>query len=271
MKITQDKLVFNNVSELGDYVSKLEAMPRAKNMSVNARGYDWDFGMDYKSALDLAVTGGGWARGAADISAMELPEINHTQDDCAPALEMSVVGFAPVVPAMLAGAPDCMMALETVEMPRKIISIGVNLAISSKVNARELFNRGRALLAAIDALQTQGYEVELWGVDRTKIDLRSYFDLQVCVKAAGEFYDAGKVAFALCSAAINRRLVFKMLESHERYYTCTCSQSYGQADDIPKGDFDVYFPVLNPKHYRSPEAASDIVFKTIYMQLNNKK
>lgn len=225
MKLNAYFYKFEHVSSFGEFTAALTPMAKANDASECQLDERWDYGMSWDESLKLAKSGGGWSEGARNLKDVKLPESHVQRLNESLTLECSPVGFMPIVANYLTNTPDSMLTYELQESPKKIISIMVNMAIPCSVDAADLLNRGRAILAAIDALQNQGYECELWASVGAKFGEESIETL-ICIKQAGELYDLAKVAFCLCSVALFRRLFLRFLEAHETLYLATL-EAYG--------------------------------------------
>jgi len=240
-----EHLEFTSLVAVAKYHADVERVPGAGEFSL--REQDADIcPMVYADALALAADGGYWADGAermvqgvADAAALRE---NYAQ----PMIHNDVAGFAPDVPAYLAGIPDCMMSYEPGDMTTAAtptVTIGVGTC-SYGVSTQSIENRGIAILSLIDSLESIGYRVQLDyvgdNIDGPKSSLKR---IRVILKRAGDHWNPGSVAFALCHPAMLRRLTVGLLERDvDSVARTTCG--YGIGDDGYINDYSLAFPFM---------------------------
>lgn len=225
-----EHLNFNSLTELARYLDSTERLPGSDDWSTRSQSahecsFTWD------ESINLARNGGYWAEGATKLvqgvtDAAALRE-NYTK----PMISNDVAGFAPDVPAYLAGVPDCMMAYDdgdmtTAQMPTVSIGIGT---FSHGVSADSVMNRGIAIMSLVDSIEAVGYRVQIdfVGDNTGKGGLKK---LRVVLKRPQDSWNPGAVAFATAHAAMLRRLTVATIErdpdSVERTHC-----GYGRGDD----------------------------------------
>ena len=256
MLISRNVYNFDSLSFYADFVGKLGRATKRAESKADI-GFDWDFGMSWAKTQEILKAGGCWEEGAKDLASVELPESAKQQTELAFSLECGPVGFAPIVPNVLAGCPETMLNATQTEQPQKIIRLNVDMSICADVDSAHLFNRGKAILTCIDALQAQGYEVELWAMNT--IEWRNQrLNVNVCVKQAGEYYELGKTAFCLCSVALFRRLFLRLIEAHTFFADCA-SDSYGSPRHTQLEGINIQPIGYKDYRYATPEKALDKV------------
>src|SRR5262249_20209749 len=108
---------------------------------------------------------------------------------------------------------------------------------SSHVDAECIYNRGAAILAAIDPLESAGVRVEV-DLDET-IEARrgKVFRRTIPLKAADDPVDRDKLAFAICHPSTLRRLIFRLHEQQGRKrWEEMGAGTYGHPRDPDVGD-----------------------------------
>ncbi len=240
-----EHLEFTSLVAIAKYHADVERLPGAGEFSI--REQDTDIcPMNYDDAIALAADGGYWADGAdrmvqgvADAAALRE---NYAQ----PMIHNDVAGFSPDVPAYLAGIPDCMLAYEPGDMTTAAtptVTIGVGTC-SYNVNTQSIENRGIAILSLIDALESIGYRVQLDYVgDNIAGEEGTLKRIRVILKKAGDHWNPGSVAFALCHPAMLRRLIVGLIERDPASVERT-QCGYGKGDDGYINDYSLAFPFM---------------------------
>ncbi len=211
---------------LGDLFHHIDSTPRHKGAGESSqkegRGHTWDMGIGYAGAVTLAKARE-WREGADQIRRGVLHMESAPQSlGSSMQLTHDVAGFAPDVPAYLAGEPESMFWIEPGEaqLAGPIISIGVQIICSAGTKANVMLNRGIALLTAIDSLESAGYRCELTAVYAAGSD-KDGMIWEHQVKAPGDQWNPGAVAFPLAHIGFARRLGFAMQERCPRAWKCT--------------------------------------------------
>ena len=247
---------YHSMSEFGAAVASLPPRHgKARDSSITMH-LDECNGFTQQAAIATAKKGGLWPEGARNLMAVTLNDSDFMRDGPLHRLNSAVTGFAPLVPAYLSGLPDSMLSIDSEAGSRKIIKIGVQVGRSFHVKQQESLNRGRAILSCIDAIEKQGYSVELWAIWRNigEGNNAPKSDIQVRIKASDEAYTPASAAFALCSAAFQRRLCWRVIESCRKGYRLSAKKhcyGYGSKNmsdfDIGLGYFDDGYPHRNAK------------------------
>lgn len=203
-------------------------------------------GIDYggwtrDKAISVALAGGDWLEGAQQIKPVDLDVAHLTADGTLPqpTLVTDVAGFAPCVPLLYSGSPECMFALEPEDSPAKILRVGVHIGRTAETTSEQVFNRGNAILSVVNALQLLGYQCEIWALWHNAYRGVSCH-VSTCIKQASEFWDPSAVAFALCHPAFSRRLTWRLAESR-RDVLDRMLGSYGNGAAADLSAFDLAF------------------------------
>lgn len=266
---------YNSVLEFGQAVKSVGPRLRTAQDHSETEKHATN-GFTFDTALECALHGGNWAEGAQNLLSVELKDSDWSKESLKPQLKQCVAGAVPLVPVWLAGQPDNMLTTEFEHIPSKIIKIGVHVGRSYNIKDEESLNRGRAILACIDALEAQGYSCELWAVWRNapKSGL-SCSNISVCLKQSNEAYSPASVAFALCSTAFQRRLCWRLIESCPKSWgLATKSNKYGHGGSAYLADFDIALPYFDHNQYNyfcTPKKALNTVEKIFDIFLSNQK
>lgn len=260
---------FGGVTALAQHLIKSDRIDgsgdSAQSRSASA---DWDLSMGWDKALTLASQGGQWDDGAAALQTARV-EIDRMRTN-APALERvrSVAGYMPDVPSYLAGLPQAMWTdAEPEEAPRsraKVLRVGVAASYSAGATSEHVMNRGAAIMSCVDALESEGFRVEVCAVIIAADDYNDQsYRWDVVIKQSDQDWTPGAVAFALAHPAFNRRLAFGLKERCAKAYRNTKAGGYNseQANYIDGSAYDLWLPRLcvhnmKPFAKRSTSAAA---------------
>ena len=242
---------FDSMVELAEHTSTRK---KPKGNRIGAK-----CSMDYVDATTTAQSGGYWENGV-DRMVDTATDTATAQELDRPAIGLEQCGFAPCVPAYMAGSPDNMLAFSAVEPTRKLLRVGVSVAYSCRVTGEQVANRGRAILANVNALERAGYRVELIAVWGAKAGNRSV-QVSMTVKESHDAYAPTSVAFALTEDGFARRLLWTAaadLGRTGKYFDENCM---GYPTDLnAAADFDIWLPSFKQgKVFDTQEEADSII------------
>ena len=261
---------FENIRALGLAVEAARPHPKSR---CSSGGINPDFygSLTFKEAVAAAKSGGYWPEGANNLLSVELKQSDIENELSAPALISALAGFAPLVPAFLAGQPDNMLAFDCEPTPARVLRLSVECTTASAVSSEAIFNRGRAILAVIVELEKQGYSISLdahtYSVFIRKSAANLTFETCVTLKNAGESLSPSALTFPLCNAAYSRRCIFRLKEACPTFYRATTGKNgYGRVIPSykPHG-YNAHFPCIDEDHqlaYETPQKALKTI-KTI--------
>lgn len=132
------------------------------------------------------------------------------------------VGACPNVPRALQGLPDAMRQVYRPPQKQKVMTVFVDMCVSSMLDKDRYQKVGGYIYQAIKAIEEQGTRVEIITgfADSIGTNRRAAEELIICpeitLKKASETLDAGRLSFALVHVGMFRRLCFKYIE------TCPC-------------------------------------------------
>lgn len=267
------RTVFNSVSDFGDFIAGLESRQLGADIASEALGTQHTNGFSLAEAITCAQAGGNWSEGARNLRAVKISDNDFKSDLLRPQFKSDVIGAFPIVPAFLAGVPDSMGALEYSEQKEKLITISVNSSVYHGVTDEQSLARGRAILAAVEALTLNGYAVELWTHYRTKWQGIAV-EIQICIKQSDQNISLASLAFALCSNAFQRRLCFRYIESSPTAWQLSAEHGYGSGFDTDNVNFDVVIPWVGPDQkasFDTPSKACSTIERLINNQLSEAK
>jgi hypothetical protein len=159
----------------------------------------------------------GWPEGRERMAAMRA-RINSVvaQKAHRPQAVYSVAGESVDIGRYLSGEPECMVEWQQEEATArgKIIRLALNASTSQAIRKDDLFLRGAAACALVDALENAGFSVEVslaWC--SSSINTNNKVQIFTVVKRAGEASEIDKLAFVLAHASTQRRFLFGVLEN----------------------------------------------------------
>lgn len=168
----------------------------------------WDLSLGYDGAYDAYT--GGWAEGARraeELAATLAPRPMGTRT----ALRRSVTGAFPNVGAHLAGAPNAMYQVSRkAAQGRPYVHLYLPVSYAARVDANTAFDKGCAMVALIDALETAGCRVAVTLTFASALATRVVERYQV--KGYGDRLDIDQIIFTAAHPAFFRRIVFALIE-----------------------------------------------------------
>ena len=177
-----------------------------------------------------------------------------------------VAGSIPNVPLYISGEPANMQYLEP-KPNRPLCKVLIEGGCSGGTESEAIFNRGVALLSAIQALERQGVAVELQYMSSCQSSTRAGFQnwlITFPIIAMGQGLDLDRVAFCLANPGMLRRVVFACQERSPKLLGQTDGYGYGEGSSrgfILPG-FDIHIPRINTRHSgdcSSLDAAHDYI------------
>jgi hypothetical protein len=155
----------------------------------------------------------------ATTQAVESASVKVTFE-AGPTWEYAPVGAFPCIPGYAAGVPENMFVPQDdgASNAKPIVRIAVNVVCSGWVDAQDIINRGAAVIALIDKIQSEGQRVEL--VAFCHVDGRNDDRIiaSVTVKRPEEPVDMDRIGFALAHPSMLRRAMFRVIECLCPYY-----------------------------------------------------
>jgi hypothetical protein len=152
-------------------------------------------------------------------------------------------GCAPIVAHALMGIPDSMIDIRRKRIP-KATKVIVDMTVSSYVNAGDITEAGKKIIAAVGKLEGEGISTEITCTVDSLLNGRQLTGMGVTVKNAGQAFNAARVSFPMSSPAFLR--VFSFL----------------QTSTLPKALFDWGYGVPVATHYENKELAE--YYRTMY-------
>ena len=147
----------------------------------------------------------------------------------------SPCGFMPIVPKVLAGDPQNMLAIRKQRYnSTKVWNIAYSVSIECEVEAYEIIETAAKVANVIASLEKDGYRVNLYIYDCSKGVRNTISTLLIKIKDSGKYLDTLRIAYPLINPSFLRRHIFAYLERLKGY-----------------GLFKGYSEVLNDKDAKS--------------------
>lgn len=272
---------FKDVTELAVYVSHptpwgapdidQEQKFRYKYMSRSSRkesAYRWDESWsgdkDFPSAVERLMFG--WPEAVAHIRDLS-GHINRSLAEKIPLVKprYDVDGASIDIGTFLEGEPEYMVSMDRRPSVVNAVDVVMNVCASAGVNSDTIRARGAVAAGLIFALDRLGIPTSLTVASANDGYKNTTMLTTVKVKDEGEPLDLSRVAYAVCSPGMLRRIMFAVWENEtedtRRMYDIP-GGGYGTVADMPLSERgDVYF---SGSHYgdhqwRTPEGAVDWV------------
>ena len=125
----------------------------------------------------------------------------------------SPCGFMPVVPKVLAGDPENMLAIKKqTYKSTKVINIAYNVAVDCTRTTEDLIETAATVANVIASLEKNGYRVNLYAYSCGRDLKYNYYSLLVKIKDSGKYLDTLRIAYPLVNPSFYRRHVFGYME-----------------------------------------------------------
>lgn len=171
-------------------------------------GFEFTRSLNWEKCIELAEQGDKLVTEQVASAAVKVTF------EAGPTWEYAPVGAFPCIPAYAAGVPeDMFVPLEDGAANSKpIVRIAVNVVCSGWVDPQDIINRGAAVVALIDKIQSEGQRVELIAFCHIEGSCNERYLMSVTVKRPEEPIDMDRVAFALAHPSMLRRCFFRVVE-----------------------------------------------------------
>lgn len=204
---------FEHMSDFLNFVER-DAHPEMGNSSRTS-SQSFAGTRSWKEAWDMATVG--WPEGTKKMAALK-DRISGVVGSYVKKLDYTyeVAGSVVDVGRFCSGEPECFMQFQdSVEEGKggKLVHLLIRADALCDVTTQEIFMRGAAILALVDALEQAGMIAEItmacanqsnWSSGRTVYS--------VIAKRAGEALELDRMAFAIANASFFRRLMFSAME-----------------------------------------------------------
>ena len=210
--------IFDTVDELVEANRKEHHKRNSDTMTV-AEFDDtrWRGCRNYNEAENLAIHG--WQDALEKSEFKNFYNKNYGEENKLVKLKNDVVGFAPIVPNVLRGIPNCMINVEKRKVKSKIIHIVYNISAIARYSGDSIMKAGMKLVSAIVPLEQQGFRIKLTAMqDFTGCDKSKGTDIFfINLKNEYKKLDLYSTMFPLMHTAMFRVIGFAW---HERSPVC---------------------------------------------------
>jgi hypothetical protein len=252
MRIWQDKnkffAVFDSISEMVRHCKNAPNGANFGNTRTSQRvDRAWTGTETYEEAEQLITEG--WEEGFKKLSDnLKDRDVDEEIQNKRFMPRTDVEGYAPCVPHVIIGRPDTMFNAEMHPKKFKIVDIILNIGVSGGTNTDEIVERGIVAMNYISQLEMAGYRCNLH-IARCGVDGGEQVFFLTKIKDSTEPFSIKRMAFPLIHPSMNRRFMFRVLESMNVGYQWT--SGYGRTEDDHADElFKIYkkafiFPSLN--------------------------
>ena len=138
----------------------------------------------------------------------------------------SPCGFMPIVPKVLAGDPQNMLAIRKERYnSTKVLNIAYNVAVDCTRTTEDLIETAAKVANVIASLEKNGYRVNLYAYSCGRDLKYNYYSLLVKIKDSGKYLDTLRIAYPLVNPSFYRRHVFGYMERLKGFYL---NRTYGK-------------------------------------------
>ena len=130
----------------------------------------------------------------------------------------SPCGFLPIVPKVLAGDPQNMLAIKKqAYKSTKVLNIAYNTTIGYQTSAEEIIETAAKVANVIASLEKNGYRVNLYAFSCGEGKRDTVYSLLVKIKDSGKYLDTLRIAYPLINPSFLRRHILAYLERIKGY------------------------------------------------------
>lgn len=132
----------------------------------------------------------------------------------------SPCGFLPIVPKVLAGDPQNMLAIKKQRYnSTKVLNVLYNITADFGIETGQMTETAAKVANVIASLEKNGYRVNLYAffAAKSKLDKHSKASCLIKIKDSGKYLDTLRIAYPLINPSFLRRHLFAYLERLEEY------------------------------------------------------
>lgn len=194
---------------MGDFVRWLDNNRTDKSRANRSTASDDFAGCPYNESVKRALGAGNPALGAMIERNLDAWDIDSLLTEGCSRWEPSRVGVMPIVPNVVAGIPETMLAQYVVhEAAKHPLTIMVDVGVSASVSAAEAARYGAAVAALVLTLQ-RVRPVELFVTDTLGDKGPKVTATVPIVRLGAAPFDPAQIAYALADVSFTRRLAFE--------------------------------------------------------------
>ena len=227
-----EKVIFNKFNSVEEFSNWLQVTPQT------AKGKEFDYSNETsKSNTEFTGTESfdvaqnllkcGDKENAAKIAAtIRKIKAQGKGNETRNKLYNSPCGFMPIVPKVLAGDPQNMLAIRKERYnSTKVLNVAYNVAVDCTRTTEDLIKTAAKVANVIASLEKNGYRVNLYAYSCGRDLKNNYYSLLVKIKDSGKYLDTLRIAYALVNPSFYRRHIFGYMERLKGFYL---NRSYGK-------------------------------------------
>ena len=138
----------------------------------------------------------------------------------------SPCGFMPIVPKVLAGDPQNMLAIKKqTYQSTKVLNVVFDLWVNCGISKEERAEISVKVINVISGLEKNGYRINLYAGCEFELSDNVHAGILIKIKDSGKYTDSLRLAYPLINASFLRRHCFNWLNvsntpngKHKRYY-----------------------------------------------------
>lgn len=220
---------FNSVEELSSWINTTPQTKKGKEFSVSTEVSPQRTEFTGTESFEVAdnLMKFGDKENAENINAtIRKIKAQGKGNETRNSLYNSPCGFLPIVPKVLAGDPQNMLAIrKQTYKSTKVLNIAYNVAVSCSITTDDMIKTAAKVANVIASLEKNGYRVNLYAY-ACGMDIKSnYYSLLIKIKDSGKYLDTLRIAYPLINPSFFRRHIFGYMERLKGFYL---NRSYGK-------------------------------------------
>ena len=213
MKKKAVNISFNSLQEMSDWIEKTPRTERGEIYKASIREGEERrkfSGSETYAEADALLRGGDTDNARKILAASSDVKASGTTNRNR--LYNSPCGFMPIVPRVLAGVPENMLAIRKEEYKNtKVLNVIYNTTTGHRVPTDAIIKTSASVASAIKTLEKNGYRVNLHVANFVYMNSTPVY-IAVKIKDAGQYFDSLRVAYPLINPSFLRRHIFAVME-----------------------------------------------------------
>ena len=240
-----EKVIFNKFNSVEEFAKWLQVTPQTAegkkfDASNEVSKYNTEFtGTESFDVAQKLLKYGDKVNADKIAATIRKIKANGKGNEIRNSLYNSPCGFMPIVPKVLAGDPQNMLAIKKQRYnSTKVLNIAYNVAVSCSITTDDMIKTAAKVANVIASLEKNGYRVNLYAY-ACGMDIKSnYYSLLVKIKDSGKYLDTLRIAYPLVNPSFYRRHVFGYMERLKGFYL---NRSYGKI--VPEEGCKEHLPI----------------------------
>ena len=227
--------------------SLAEAIKRGESAPLNSKfeavsKEDGDYRKKFTGSASWpamqSIVDEGWTKGRAIVAA-SLETIfasGAAQISSGAAIDYDIAGHYPDAALAASGESFAMVNAGDLTAEKPIIKLMINISASCGISAAKIANRGAAVAALVDEIESAGNSCEVYAVEpayANRNGKKSLYCPCIALKRAGEVLGIDELAFGLGHPSMLRRVCFALTETDPFTNDRGFASAYGFPTDIP--------------------------------------